>query len=118
MLLVSAYIGNLDLIPHGSFGRDPPTVYSVYSRRDKLHSDGCGMRYPLCAILQQLLNSRREHKKQKTKNREESGMNRQHATRCWDRSITVFRVSDTDEDVCLRSWRLPYLIEMEYCSLG
>ena len=28
MLLVSAYIGNLDLIPHGSFGRDP-TVYSV-----------------------------------------------------------------------------------------
>ena len=31
MLLVSAYIGNLDLIPHGSFGRDPPILYTAYT---------------------------------------------------------------------------------------
>ena len=29
MLLVSAYTGNLDLIPPRSFGRDPPSIWNV-----------------------------------------------------------------------------------------
>ena len=38
MLLVSAYTGNLDLIPPRSFGRDPPSMLLVAHKVHKLYS--------------------------------------------------------------------------------